>query len=99
MQAPDRVERITAALALAAIARRPRKLDGPDEGLDGATYRRAGLPQPRTCPPGPSGAPVFGVMAVLHTRLGYAGGERLAQPPERLTHVVSGQRGLGQLAC
>src|SRR6516162_5681753 len=87
-QAQHLVERITAALALATIEIRPLKLDGTHEGLDGATYRRACLQQTLTCRTVQRGATVFCLMAVLNNRLCYACGERLAQAPDRLAHLV-----------
>jgi len=44
------------------------------------------------------GSTVFFLMAVLNQRLGYARGERLAQLPDRLAHLASGQLSLGSLA-
>ena len=80
---------------MATIERRPRKLDGTHQRLNGARYRRACLQQTLTHRAVQIGSTVFFLMAVLNNRLGYASGERLAQLPDRLAHLASGQLSLG----
>jgi hypothetical protein len=83
---------------MTTIEIRALECNRPHQRLDRSKDRRSGLQWTLTRLTVQMGATEFVLIVMVNHRLGHACGERLAQPPNRLTHLGSGQLGVGQLA-